>query len=100
MFGRDVECEIVDVQSQPNGNDCGLFAIAFMVTFALGKDPARFFFDTSALRSHFVKCLLRSEMQMFPVLKARVPGASTTEVVNVSRVRQVRKPARFVDEIL
>jgi hypothetical protein len=89
--------------SRTNQTDtiAGFFSIAFMVAFAFGKDPARFYFDASLTRRHLVMCLLKNQMTMFPVLKARVPGPSTTELVQVTRaVRSVRKPARYVDEVL
>ena len=44
-----INFDVVDVQNQPNGSDCGLFAIAFATELVHGHDPAGSFFDTLSL---------------------------------------------------
>ena len=41
-----------NVQQQSNGNDCGVFSIAFLVELVLGGDPTNAPFDVSKLRLH------------------------------------------------
>jgi len=39
------------VQQQPNANDCGVFAIAFLVELLFGGDPTKVTFDTRKMRN-------------------------------------------------
>ena len=97
MFGEDVECEIVDVQKQRNMYDCGLFSIAFMVAFALSKDPARIVFDAQNLRKHLVYCLLTQNMVMLPISKWKTPKDPIREVMS-SKCRPTKKPERYIHD--
>ena len=56
VIARMVKCEdeelmvgLIPVQHQTNGNDCGLFALAFATTFAEGSDPSERYYDEKAL---------------------------------------------------
>ena len=44
------------VQQQPNGVDCGVFAIAFPVDIINGFDEIGKRFDVGKMRSHLLKC--------------------------------------------
>lgn len=56
----------VDVQRQSGGADCALFAIAFIVTLALGEDPHITSYKQDQLRCHFVSCVDEKHFTRFP----------------------------------
>ena len=45
------------VQQQENGVDCGVFAIAYTTSLALGKNPSLCSYSVSLMRQHLVSCL-------------------------------------------
>ena len=51
---------------QPNTNDCGVYAIAFAVSLAFGKEPAYLHFENSKMRSLLLNCLLSGVLTEFP----------------------------------
>ena len=51
---------------QLNGNDCGLFALAFCTALCSGKDPQGLQFDQKIMRQHLLKCLTQEHMEPFP----------------------------------
>lgn len=58
LLGGDmVSLEFVPVQQQTNDSDCGVFAIAFAVSLALGTDPMHVTFDVQRMRLHLAACL-------------------------------------------
>ena len=54
------------VQQQPNGVDCGVFAIAFAVDILNGFAEIGKRFDVGKMRSHLLKCLEEEEFTLFP----------------------------------
>ena len=54
------------VQQQKNGNDCGLFAIAFAVDLANKMDPSKAQYDDKKLRQHLLHCLESRKVSPFP----------------------------------
>ena len=67
LGGKLVQLQFVPVQQQTNNSDCGVFAIAFAVSLALGTNPKHVTFDTSRMRSHLAFCLKAQKLSMFPV---------------------------------
>ena len=67
LGGNLVELQFVPVQQQTNNSDCGVFAIAFAVSLALGTNPKHVTFDTSKMRPHLAVCLKAQKLSMFPV---------------------------------
>ena len=67
LGGRLNSLIYVPVQQQNNGNDCGIFAIAFACYLVNGKDPRQVTFDPSRMRSHLAECLRNEKMNNFPV---------------------------------
>ncbi|KAL9978869.1 hypothetical protein ACROYT_G016450 [Oculina patagonica] len=68
LLGGDlVSLEFVPVQQQTNDSDCGVFAIAFAVSLALGTDPMRATFDVRRMRLHLAACLKDKKLNMFPI---------------------------------
>jgi hypothetical protein len=64
--GRSVTVEIVDVQQQYGGNDCGLFSIAFSIDLLLGNDVNHIQYDQSTFRSHLLNCFEEKRITPFP----------------------------------
>ena len=58
---------LAPVQQQTNDSDCGVFAIAFPVSLALGTDPMHVTFDIRRMRLHLAACLEDKKLNMFPV---------------------------------
>ena len=67
LGGNLVSVEFVPVQQQTNDSDCGVFAIAFAVSLALGTDPMHVTFDIRRMRTHLATCLKDKKLNMFPV---------------------------------
>jgi len=60
LVGDDKLCiNMKQVQKQHGNNDCGWFAIAFVISLARKVDPANYhlFFDQSQMRSHLINYL-------------------------------------------
>ena len=73
VIARMVKCEeeefmvkLMPVQHQTNGNDCGLFALAFATDFAEGIDPSERYYDEKDLRNHLLQCFRNNEINQFP----------------------------------
>lgn len=45
------------VQTQTNGTDCGVFALAFATALCYGKDPCDVYFNRRAMRQHVWSCI-------------------------------------------
>jgi len=57
--------EVMNVQQQQGGSDCGLFAIAFATSLVFGKCPALRCYTQKSMRKHLIDCLENKEMQPF-----------------------------------
>ncbi len=66
-----VQLNFMGIQMQSGGADCGVFAVAFATSLALGKAPGQFHFDQPRIRQHLFKCLKSRKMVMFPHKKLR-----------------------------
>jgi hypothetical protein len=47
----------VDVQMQAGGNDCSLYAVAYIVDIIFGRDPSMIVYEQSLMRYHMVDWL-------------------------------------------
>ena len=54
------------MHQQPNGVDCGVFAIAFPVGILIGFPEVGKRFDVKKMKSHLLKCLEEDEFILFP----------------------------------
>ena len=54
------------VQTQPNGSDCGLFAVAFAMAICLDQAPEDLYLNVKLMRSHLSFCLVKKKMKAFP----------------------------------
>ena len=67
----EIIANFIDVPFQSGCNDCGLFAIAYAVTIALGLRPEEYQFEQAGMRAHMLRCLEAQKIEMFPVLRRR-----------------------------
>ncbi|MPC73218.1 hypothetical protein E2C01_067540 [Portunus trituberculatus] len=58
------------VQRQNDGYSCGLFALAFAFSIAVGQDPCTVCYDRASMAPHLVKCLEQGVVQPFPSVPA------------------------------
>lgn len=63
--------EIINVQTQIGGSDCGLFSLAFATSLCAGVNPAEENYVQSKFRSHLFKCLESRKITPFPTKKIK-----------------------------
>jgi len=63
---EELAYHIASCQKQDNNYDCGIFAIAFAVSLANGKNPSQITYDPVQLRPHYIDCLNNNELTEFP----------------------------------
>ena len=67
MFvNKEITINVIPVQMQQNGTDCGLFTIAFATSILHGDNPAIVKYDQMRMRSLFVKCIKAGRIENFP----------------------------------
>lgn len=89
---EQINIDMVDVQQQSDGKDCGLFALAYMTAFCYSQDPSEKYFVHHQLRSHLVECLEKQAMSPFPSRsRNRVPCLPTK--LSISIYCKCRLPA-------
>lgn len=65
---------------QPNGSDCGVYAIAFATDLCNGRDPGLIDYDTRRMRQHVVTCFSNGVLTSFPAVASRIPVHVTITV--------------------
>ena len=79
--------DIINIESQPNSYDCGVFAIANATELVFGGDPATCRWDCGRMRAHLKDCLETGVMKKFPKKsQRRVPFGSRTRSTFLERV--------------
>ena len=73
--GKSFKIVVPKVQRQNNYHDCGVFAIAFLVSLLHGLNPSDLTFDNGEMRKHLIKCLLSP---LSPLSSARTAPARTS----------------------
>lgn len=63
--------DLANLQVQPNGSDCGLFAIASATELVHGCDPVLCHWDNEKMRQHLLCCLENGYISRFPCTKRR-----------------------------
>lgn len=63
---QNIIVNVKNVQKQENGNDCGLFSLAFTQMICLNKDPTQLKFYSKHFRQHFNACLKENSISEFP----------------------------------
>ena len=95
-----IQLSFMSVQMQSGGTDCGVFAIAFATSFALGKPPGQFHFDQQKMRQHLFNCLELRKIERFPYSKLRQATESSVKASETSEVHCVcRMPVLDKDEL-
>ena len=56
--------QMMDVQTQSGGDDCGLFAIAISFALCSGKNPCEIEFRQDVMRSHLVSCFCIGKLSL------------------------------------
>ena len=70
----EIMFEVMDVDVQINGSDCGLHAVATAYELCAGNDPTGITWEHDQLRSHLQRCLEREAMKPFPRKGQRPSG--------------------------
>ena len=68
---RSFKIIVPGVQRQNNYDDCGVFAIAFLVSLLHGLDPSDLTFDSAAMRRHLLNSLNMAFFSPFPLSKVQ-----------------------------
>ena len=58
--------QVLPVQQQSNGSDCGVFAAVFATCLAYGIHPETTQFDVPKMRNHLYQSLKSGVLKMFP----------------------------------
>ena len=58
--------QLIEVQKQVGGKDCGLFSCAISTALACGLEPETLSFNQAAMHPHLIHCLEQKEMSVFP----------------------------------
>ena len=66
--------DVMNIQTQTNTSDCGLFSIACATELVEGHDPVVCHWDQAKMRPHLMKCLVEGKMVRFPCSKQRRIG--------------------------
>lgn len=85
------------VQQQPNGNDCGVFAIAFAVSLLFNIEPDKVRYDPNLMRQHLIKTFESNVIEHFPQdLKYGVPEKELSLLAK--KIKDVRIHRKYVNE--
>ena len=60
---------VVRVQQQQGTVDCDLFTIAYVISLANGKDPARVKYAQESMRAFSSNCIKKRHLEVFPAEK-------------------------------
>ena len=82
---RAFTMQYINVQMQSAVNECGLLAIAFVVTLCAGKDPHICSYDQSQMRQHLYQCLQEGKMTKFSATNKTQAVYKTSEADEVWR---------------
>lgn len=66
---REFSAQHLPVQQQTNGDDCGLFAIAFATGLAANIEPTTRKYDQEKFRGHLLKRFKYGQISIFPGVK-------------------------------
>ena len=69
--GGSFKIIVPTVQRQNNHNDCGVFAIAFLVSLWHGHNPSDLTFDSGVMRQHLLKSLDDAFFDPFPLSRVQ-----------------------------
>ena len=77
--------QMVDVEKQCNGSDCGVFAVSIAHDLCAGFDPGNVKYDHKNIRSHLATCLEDTSFHRFPILtnKRKNEGIKTSQNIEL-----------------
>ena len=78
-----ITINVQNMDKQTGGRDCGIFAIAYAVSLALGKNPAQYIYFQRQLRSHLLTCLEKQSFTEFPGLTTQQPHNPTVKIIDI-----------------
>lgn len=78
-------------QTQLNGSDCGVFAIAYATSLSFGSKPETITYDQGAMRQHLVDMFEKNTIQSFPVKALNI----ITRLVEKNRTSYVDGSEQF-----
>ena len=64
----------MNIELQPNSDDCGIFPLACATELACGHDPVLCSWNVELMRSHLIKSLENGTLDSFPTVKRRRVG--------------------------
>ena len=68
FFPTSTSAELVEINRQTGGEDCGVFAIAIATALAFSKNPVAITFNQPTMRSHLVACFEKGTFSLFPTV--------------------------------
>ena len=84
--------EIMKTPKQGGATDCGLHAIAIATALAHGIDPCQQIFRQEDMRSHFVDCVGKRKLELFPVQKKQRVTNNVSSTVKLYLCPTCEKP--------
>ena len=82
-----IHFDLVNVETQPNSYDCGVYAIANATELAYSLDPALCSWNQSMLRRHLKSCLEQGSISQFPKSgKRKIPFGSRVKHTVLERI--------------
>lgn len=84
---QSFQVHIMPCQAQPDGYNCGPFALAFATALVFGMSPSTVRFDVPRMRHHMRQCLIAKKATPFPTVDVKISAtrwrSSKTIAVNV-----------------
>ena len=57
--------QITNTIKQSGSSDCGVFAVVYATSLALGHNPCAFVYDQCKMKEHLLRCLQQKKMEPF-----------------------------------
>jgi hypothetical protein len=68
---KSLVIQVMNVEKQWGGSDCGLLSLAYTTSICYGIDPVNVAYEQKALRRHLLGCFAQHKMTLFPVQSCR-----------------------------
>ena len=77
---KQVTINLMEMQSQSGGSDCGCFAVASAAALCQGEDPSCFVWSQEKMRGYLLDCLTERKMHPFSAKKKMKSSTLSTWV--------------------
>ncbi len=67
--GDMIRFRFIHCDNPKNSDDCGVYALANIVSLLHGIDPCTVYYDTNKMREHLFQCMENKKLTMFPHLQ-------------------------------